>query len=113
MSYAGRITTGNAPSVKPQHAPSKLQLVLAFVVVIAVATVLIAMPYGAGTQSNVVSDGAQGNSTSSFPGLSQQAERAVPGESSAEAGAITHPRAVPRVVQTAPSRGSAAIKPQH
>jgi hypothetical protein len=84
MSYAGRITTGNAPRVKPQHAPAKL-LVIAFVVVVVAATVLIAMGSGAGTQSNVASDGLRGNSTSPFPGLSNQAERAVPGESSAEA----------------------------
>ena len=112
MSYAGRISTGNAPSVTRQPALSKLKLVLAFVVVIAVATVLIAIPSGGGTQSNVASDVATGNSTSPFPGQSQQAERAVPGKSSAEAGAIIHPRAVPDVVQTAPSRGAAAIQPQ-
>jgi hypothetical protein len=113
MSYAGRITTGNAPSVTRQPALAKLRLVIAFVVVIAVATVLIALPSGAGTQSNVASDGLRGNSPSPFPGLSKQAERAVPGKSSAEAGAIIHPQAIPPVVQTAPSRGSAAIKPQH
>jgi hypothetical protein len=112
MSYAGRITTGDAPSVTRKPALAKLALVIAFVVVIAAAAVLIAMGSGAGTQSNVASDGLRGNSPSPFPGLSNQAERAVPGRSSAEAGAIIHPRAIPPVVDTAPSRGSVAIKPR-
>ena len=84
MSYVGRITTGDAPSVTRQPL-AKLALVIAFVVVIAAAAVLIAMGSGAGTQSNVASDGLRGNSPSPFPGLSNQAERAVPGKSSAEA----------------------------
>jgi hypothetical protein len=84
MSYVGRITTGDAPSVTRKPL-AKLALVIAFVVVIAAATVLIAMGSGAGTQSNVASDGLRGNSPSPFPGLSNQAERAVPGKSSAEA----------------------------
>jgi hypothetical protein len=84
MSYVGRITTGDAPSVTRKPL-AKLALVIAFVVVIAAATVLIAMGSGAGTQSNVASDGLRGNSPSPFPGLSKQAERAVPGKSSAEA----------------------------
>jgi hypothetical protein len=87
MSYAGRITTGDAPSVTRKPALAKLALVIALVVVIAVATVLIAMGSGAGTQSNVSSDRPQ---ASPFPGLSKQAERAVPGKSSAEA--IEHRR---------------------
>jgi hypothetical protein len=86
--------------------------VIAFVVVIAAATVLIAMGSGAGTQSNVASDGSRGNSPSPFPGLSNQAERAAPGKSSAEAEAIIHPRAIPPVVRTAPSRGALPIKPR-
>jgi hypothetical protein len=104
MSYAVRNTTGDAPSVTRQPALAKLALVIAFVVVIAAATVLIAMGSGAGTQSNVSSDRPQ---ASPFPGLSQQAERAVPGKSSAEAeaGAITHPRAAPPVVHTPPWPG--------
>jgi hypothetical protein len=101
MSYSARITTGDAPRVTRRPALAKLALVIAFVVVIAVATVLIAMGSGAGTQSNVSSDRPQ---ASPFPGLSQQAERAVPGKSSAEAqpeaGAIRHPRAAPPVVHT-------------
>ena len=84
MSYAGRITTGDAPRGTPKPL-AKLALVIAFVVVIVAATVLIAMGSGAGTQSNVASDGLRGNSPSPFPGLSNQAERAVPGKSSAEA----------------------------
>jgi hypothetical protein len=84
MSYVGRITTGDAPRVTRKPL-AKLALVIAFVVVIAAATVLIAMGSGAGTQSNVASDGLRGNSPSPFPGLSNQAERAVPGKSSAEA----------------------------
>jgi hypothetical protein len=111
MSYVGRITTGDAPSVTRKPALAKL-LVIALVVVIAVATVLMAIGSGAGTQSNVASDGLRGNSPSPFPGQSQQAERAVPGKSSAEAGAIIHPRAIPPVVHTAPSRGSAALNPR-
>jgi hypothetical protein len=87
MSYAVRKTTGDAPSVTRQPALAKLALVIAFVVVIAVATVLIAMGSGAGTPSNVSSDRPQ---ASPFPGLSEQAERAVPGKSSAEA--IEHRR---------------------
>jgi hypothetical protein len=111
MSYVGRITTGDAPSVTRKPALAKL-LVIALVVVIAVATVLMAIGSGAGTQSNVASDGLRGNSPSPFPGQSQQADRAVPGKSSAEAGAIIHPRAIPPVVHTAPSRGSAALNPR-
>ena len=37
-------------------------------------------------QSDIASEGWRGNSPSPFPGLSKQAERAVPGKSSAEAG---------------------------
>ena len=123
MSYAARKTTGDAPSVTRQPALAKLALVIAFVVVIAAATVLIAMGSGAGsdtgsaaptgyikyggfnpatgrpesaplpqqersTQSNASSDRPQ---ASPFPGLSKQAERAVPGKSSAEAGVHTAP----------------------
>jgi hypothetical protein len=84
MSYVGRITSGDAPRVTRKPALAKL-LVIALVVVIVAATVLIAMGWGAGTQSNVASDGLRGNSPSPFPGLSNQAERAVPGKSSAEA----------------------------
>jgi hypothetical protein len=102
MSYASRITTGGAPSVTRKPALAKLALVVAFVVVVAAATVLLALGSGAGTQSNVASDGPRGSSLSPFPGLSQQAERAVPGKSSAEAEGIIGPRAIPRVVQTAP-----------
>jgi hypothetical protein len=98
MSYAGRITTGDAPSVTRKPALAKLALVVAFVVVVAAATVLVALGSGAGTQSNVSSDRPQ---ASPFPGLSKQAERAVPGKSSAEAEGIIGPRA-PRVVRTAP-----------
>lgn len=112
MSYADSITTGDAPRVTRKPALAKLALVIAFVVVIAAATVLIAMGSGAGPQSNVASDGLRGNSPSPFPGLSKQAERAVPGKSSAAAGAIIHPRAIPPVVRTAPSRGSLAIEPR-
>jgi hypothetical protein len=50
------------------------------------------------TQSNVSSDRPQ---ASPFPGLSKQAERAVPGKSSAEAW-----------VYTAPSRGSVSVEPR-
>ena len=112
MSYVGRISTGDAPSVTRKPL-AKLALVIAFVVVIAAASVLIAMGSGAGTQSNVASGGLRGNSLSAFPGLSQQAERAVPGKSPAGAESIIHPRAIPPVVRTAPSRGSLAIKPRH
>jgi hypothetical protein len=90
MSYAGRLTNGDAPSVTRQPALAKLALVIAFVVVIAVAAVLIAMGPGTGTPSNVASDRLGANSPSPFPGLSRQAERAVPGKSSAEA--IEHRR---------------------
>jgi hypothetical protein len=99
MSYAGRITTGEAPSVTRKPALAKLALVVAFVVVVAAATVLVALGSGAGTQSNVSSDRPQ---ASPFPGLSKQAERAVPGKSSAEAEGVIGPRAIPRVVHTAP-----------
>jgi hypothetical protein len=99
MSYAGRITTGDAPSVTRKPALAKLALVVAFVVVVAAATVLVALGSGAGTQSNVSSDRPQ---ASPFPGLSKQAERAVPGKSSAEAEGVIGPRAIPRVVHTAP-----------
>jgi hypothetical protein len=104
MSYAVRNTTGDAPSVTRRPALAKLALVIAFVVLIAVATVLIAMGSGAGTQGNVSSDRPQ---ASPFPGLSQQAERAVPGKSSAEAGAgaVSHPRAAPPVGHTPPWPG--------
>jgi hypothetical protein len=106
MSYAVRKTTGDAPSVTRQPALAKLALAIAFVVVITAATVLIAMGSGAGTHSNASSDRPQ---ASPFPGLSQQAERAVPGKSSAEAqaeaGAIRHPRAAPPVVHTPPWPG--------
>jgi hypothetical protein len=102
MSYAARKTTGEAPSVTRQPALAKLALVIAFVVAIAAATVLIAMGSGAGTQSNVSSDRPQ---ASPFPGLSKQAERAVPGKSSAEAGAIIHPRAIQRGGHTPPWPG--------
>jgi hypothetical protein len=101
MSYASRITTGGAPRVARKPALAKLALVVAFVVV-AAATVLIALGSGAGTQSNVASDGPRGSSLSPFPGLSKQAERAVPGKSSAEAEGIIGPRATPPVVDTAP-----------
>ena len=82
MSYTGHITTGDAPSIRRQPALAKVALVIAVVVVIAAATVLIAMGSGAGTQSNAASDRPE---VSPFPGLSNQAERAVPGKSSAEA----------------------------
>ena len=84
MSYADSITTGDAPRVTRKPTRAKLALVIAFVVVIAAATVLIAMGSGAGTQSSVATDGPRGNSPSPFPGLSKQAERAVPGKSSRE-----------------------------
>ena len=99
MSYAGRLTTGDAPSVRRKPALAKLALVVALVVVVAAATVLVALGSGAGTQSNVSSDRPQ---ASPFPGLSKQAERAVPGKSSAEAEGVIGPRAIPRVVHTAP-----------
>jgi hypothetical protein len=102
MSYAGRLTTGDAPSVTRKPALAKLALVIAFVVVITAATVLIAMGSGAGTQSNVSSDRPK---ASPFPGLSKQAERAVPGKSSAEAGAIIYPRAIQRGGHTPPWPG--------
>jgi hypothetical protein len=112
MSYAGRLTSGDAPSVTRKPALAKLALAIAFVVVIAVATVLIAMGSGAGTPSNVASDGLRANSPSPFPGLSKQAERAVPGKSSAEAGAIIRPRAIHRGGHTPPWPGQVSIEPR-
>jgi hypothetical protein len=106
MSYVGRITTGHAPSVTRQPALGKLALVIAFVVAIAAATVLIVMGSGAGTQSNVASDGPRNNSPSPFPGLSEQAERAVPGKSSAEANYVNPSTGYPSATSRPESPGT-------